>query len=89
MQWRIQHFPGGRQPISLDRKLIVFCRKLHENERNWTRGVPGAPLDPPMLWVLLMLRYIFSYKTIEYFHKTDVNFFLLKEGQIILSSEQI
>ena len=30
---------------------IFFCRKLHENERIWTpgkRGVPGAPLDPPM-----------------------------------------
>ena len=26
-----------------------FCRKLHKNERFWTRGgVLGAPLDPPM-----------------------------------------
>ena len=28
----------------------LFCRKVHENERIWTRGrVPGAPLDPPMV----------------------------------------
>ena len=28
-----------------------FCRNLHENERNWTGGVPSAPLDPSMLLV--------------------------------------
>ena len=33
-----------------------FCRKLHENERIWSRGggggmCPGAHLDLPMLFV--------------------------------------
>ena len=27
---------------------LLFCRKLHENERIWTGGVPGAPLDPTL-----------------------------------------
>ena len=34
----------------------IFCRKLQENESNWTgdswNGVPSAPLDPPMTWYL-------------------------------------
>ena len=43
-KWWIQDFrDGGRQPLSLGQKPITgqdFCRKLHENERNWTkRGV--------------------------------------------------
>ena len=31
---------GGRHPLSLGGKTIIwqdFCRKLHENERNWTQ----------------------------------------------------
>ena len=42
-QWRIQNFLKGECPDSF--------RKLHENERIWTRGgarIPGAPLDPQM-----------------------------------------
>ena len=32
-----------------------FCRKLHENEMNWTEwGVSGAPLDPPMHWQTIL-----------------------------------
>ena len=35
-----QGFPKrGRQPLYLGQKPIIwqdFCRKLHENERNWT-----------------------------------------------------
>ena len=34
----------GRQPIICPN----FTQKLHENERNWSGGVSGAPLDPPM-----------------------------------------
>ena len=35
--------------------LPNFHRKLHENERIWMGGVrvPGAPLDPPMLTLLI------------------------------------
>ena len=53
IQWRIQDFPdgGGRQPLNLDQKPTIckdFCQKLHENERNWTKGgggqVPGVLL---------------------------------------------
>ena len=44
---------GGRQPLRLGRKPIIcqdFCRKLHENGRNWTEGGGGrASLVPP--WI--------------------------------------
>ena len=36
----------GGQPLSLDRKPIIwqnFCRKLHENERNWTESRGARP----------------------------------------------
>ena len=36
----------------------MFCRKLHENERNWTkrgRRVPNGSLDPPMFQNLLLI----------------------------------
>ena len=44
------------KPLSLGQKPNIwqdYCRKLYENERNWTEGsggrrVPGAPLDPTM-----------------------------------------
>ena len=37
----------------------IFCRKLHENERIWTLGgVPCAPLDLPMLIILINKLYI-------------------------------
>ena len=32
---------GWSAPISY---LAIFCRKLHENENTWTRGVPLIPL---------------------------------------------
>ena len=36
LQWRIQDFSDkGRRPLSFGQKKD-FCRKLHENERNWT-----------------------------------------------------
>ena len=44
-QWRIQGFPDGRggggdcEPLRLEQKPIIlqdFCRKMHENKRNWT-----------------------------------------------------
>ena len=42
----------GHQPLSLVKKPIIwqdFCRKLHEmKEIKPRRGVPDAPLDPPM-----------------------------------------
>ena len=41
---------GMHQPIIVQ----IFCRKLHENERNWTEtgwSVLGAPLDPPLIEV--------------------------------------
>ena len=40
---------GGGQPLSLGQKPTIwqgFCRKLHENQRNWT-GEEGASLVPP------------------------------------------
>ena len=49
---------GGRQPLSLGQKPIIwqdFCRKLHENERNWTARrafIPSAPFDPVMNLIL-------------------------------------
>ena len=49
-------FPrGGKLPRWLRQPIILqyFCQTLHKNERIWTRGarVPGAPLDPPQLWI--------------------------------------
>ena len=47
-------FPRGAPALKVGVLIYYFCRKLHENERIWTRGsrrgarVPGAPLDPPM-----------------------------------------
>ena len=50
---------GERQPLRRRQKPIIlpdFCRKLHENERNWTRG--RTSLAPPLgsANVLLFLR---------------------------------
>ena len=45
----------GRQSLSLGQKAIIwqdFCRKRHENERNFTEsgGVPGpSPLESRMI----------------------------------------
>ena len=42
--------PGGCANSQNCYYFSNFCRKLHENERIWTLGgVPGAPLDPPMV----------------------------------------
>ena len=50
IQWRIQNYPdGGRQRLNLGQKPIIwqdFCRKLHENERNWTERGGGMSLPP-------------------------------------------
>ena len=45
-------YANSQNPIILQ----IFCRKLHENERIWTRRGGGArpwlpPLDPPMVFV--------------------------------------
>ena len=40
---------GGRGGLNLGKKPFIcqdFCKKLHENERNWTQG--RSPLDPPI-----------------------------------------
>ena len=46
----VADFPdGGRQPLSLGQKHIIwqdFCHKLHENERNWTGEGGGGPWRP-------------------------------------------
>ena len=49
-QWRIQDFPQGGAPTSKSALIFQFCsRKLHENERIWTRGGGGgASLAPPL-----------------------------------------
>ena len=48
-QWRIQDFPDVGANSKSGIFLQLFCRKLHENERD-PRGAraPGATLDPPM-----------------------------------------
>ena len=34
-----------------------FCRKLHENGKNWTeRGHEGCPLDPPLVLAILIFK---------------------------------
>ena len=46
-QWRIQDFPEGAAPTPKSAIIFqIFCRKLHENERIWTRGGarPWRPL---------------------------------------------
>ena len=47
-----QMLGGGRQPLSLGQKSIIwqaFCQKLHENEWSWDRGdVPVAILNDVM-----------------------------------------
>ena len=40
----IQQFNLGQKPIIWQ----DVCRKLHENNRNWTGGAPKCLLDPPM-----------------------------------------
>ena len=45
IQWRIQDFPEGAPTSKLalfDIIGIIFCRKLHENERIWIRGTSLA-----------------------------------------------
>ena len=60
LQWRIQYFPGMRgggvpTPEEVRQTVILqsfFPRKLHENERIWTKKgarIPGAPLDSPLV----------------------------------------
>ena len=50
----------GHQSLSLAQEPFiwqVFCRKLHENERNWTEGGCTSlwpPLDPLMLSVSIV-----------------------------------
>ena len=54
------------QPLSLGWKPIiwqVFCQKLHENERNWTRwgrrrGSLATTLDPPMVQYTWVVTYV-------------------------------
>ena len=45
-QWRIQHFPEGAPTYC----VIIFFRKLHENEENSIQRErpPLGPLDPPV-----------------------------------------
>ena len=76
-QWWIQnlldggHHPKGlRQPIIFSggstglRKtyyLLDFCRKLHGNERNWTKrgnACPWRPLGPPMILAIFPVNCI-------------------------------
>ena len=41
-------FPKGMCQLQKSAiNFLIFCRKLHENERIWGL-VSGAPLDPPM-----------------------------------------
>ena len=42
--------PGGSANSQKSIILSIFCQKLHENERNWTRGARPwrPPLDSPM-----------------------------------------
>ena len=49
-KWRIQDFPEGGAPTPNSAIIFQsFSRKLHENERIWTRGASLVPpLDPPM-----------------------------------------
>ena len=53
VQWLIQDFPEG---APTQRALLIIwhnlCRKLHENEKNWTEagGASLEPLDPPMVY---------------------------------------
>ena len=38
---RISQTRRGHQPLSLQQNAIIlqdFCRKMHENERDWTEG---------------------------------------------------
>ena len=49
--WRIQDFPWGRWPRGGGRQLprwLHFEKFVCQNERIWTLGGGGAPLDPPM-----------------------------------------
>ena len=49
-QWRIQNFPEGAptpKGETLNYYILIFCRKLHENERNWTES-GCALLKPPL-----------------------------------------
>ena len=49
-QWRIQDFPHVGAPTQ---KNLLFCNYFAKNCMKWKNldpgGVPGAPLDPPML----------------------------------------
>ena len=50
-------FRGG---VPTPKSAIIFqffCRKLHENERIWTRGCASLapPLDPPMMSIFLKM----------------------------------
>ena len=57
-QWRIQDFPGGGGLGANSQSgcvNLLFCRKLHENERIWAMRVArkslAPPLDPPMQYI--------------------------------------
>ena len=55
---------GAPTPEGCQCIFWFFCRKLHENGRNWSPGacVPGAPLDPPMLSFQLSQWWIYIEK---------------------------
>ena len=58
LQWRIQVLPEGDANFQGDGCAnLLFCRKLHENERIWTKFglVPDTPLDPPLISLLVLL----------------------------------
>ena len=45
-------YRGGCANSQIGIILQIFCQKLHENERIWTRGgVPGAPLRSANVYV--------------------------------------
>ena len=46
--------PGGAPTPKIAIIFQIFCQKLHENERIWTRGARPwrPPLDPPMYIII-------------------------------------
>ena len=63
LQWRIQGFPEGAPISKVSDANLFFCRKLHKNERIWTR--PWRPPGPPMVWWQNLKLYSFKKASVK------------------------
>ena len=82
-QWRIQDFPDRwGQPLNLGHRLIMwqdFCRKLHENERNWTKRGACFPRNLRVLSLYKKKFLLFCKQFMQFMHNEIIKIIISHE----------